>query len=347
VGKVVRHSRRRDLEPELFDERPIKLEGFVLQSRRVEIVGRPKLSQWGAAFEFATAAEDSSPFWVGDLWNYAEGRPDWKDKFHQEIKRDLSEKTLTNLAYISRQVVGDARDLAPSLSHAGEVAALPKDEQVEWLDRSRTENWSRRELRVELRTARRRRVVEGQAYLEGLFRVIYADPAWIYGDHQPSGSSSRAHYPGMTIEQIAALPVAAHCLPNAVLAMWVTAPLILANPGPREVGEAWGFTYKQQIVWDKVDPAGGNYTQGNHEILTIWTRGSCVPDVQTDLPDSVQTIRKSRVHSQKPEEFRRLLEKHWITGPYLELFGRDQHDGWTVFGNDARLWAREAEAATA
>lgn len=30
--------------------------------------------------------------------------------------------------------------------------------------------------------------------------------------------------------------------------------------------------------------------------------------------------------------------KHYTRGPYLELFGRKKVEGWSVFGNDARLW---------
>ncbi len=36
--------------------------------------------------------------------------------------------------------------------------------------------------------------------------------------------------------------------------------------------------------------------------------------------------------------------KHWTTGPYLELFASERADGWDAFGNDARLWAKEATA---
>jgi N6-adenosine-specific RNA methylase IME4 len=344
--KIVRLPGGREQQIDLFDERPIKLEGFTLRARRAEAVGKPTIAQWTAAFQFATAAEESSPFWVGDLWVYAEERPDWREELSQalaDVGRPLSDKTLSNLGYVSRHVSDDARALAPTISHAGEVASLEPEEQVTFLDKAKTEGWTSRDLRLHVRQAKRPAIISGQAALEGMFRIIYADPAWDYGDRPPSGVGQEEHYPSMSIEELCALPVPEHVMPNAMLAMWTTAPTILQNPGPRDVGEAWGFDYKQQIIWDKVDPNFGHYTSGNHEILTIWTRGSCLPDLPTDLPDSVQVIRKTRRHSEKPEEFRRLIEKHWTHGPYLELFGRKKHEGWTVFGNDARLWARDAE----
>jgi N6-adenosine-specific RNA methylase IME4 len=82
----------------------------------------------------------------------------------------------------------------------------------------------------------------------------------------------------------------------------------------------------------------GYYNHVVHEHLIVCTRGSCLPDVPTPQPKSIQTIRRSHEHSAKPEEFRRLIETHWNRGPYLELFGRKKVDGWSVFGNDARLW---------
>jgi N6-adenosine-specific RNA methylase IME4 len=130
-----------------------------------------------------------------------------------------------------------------------------------------------------------------------------------------------------------------------VLFMWVTAPLLLQNPGPREVIESWGFEPKTGIVWDKVLSAGGHYVAVKHEHLIICTRGSCTPDRPTPQPDSVQTIRRDGEHSEKPREFRQLIEKLY-DGPYLELFARSTAPGWTVFGNDARLWAEQAEEST-
>jgi N6-adenosine-specific RNA methylase IME4 len=49
--------------------------------------------------------------------------------------------------------------------------------------------------------------------------------------------------------------------------------------------------------------------------------------------DSVVSIRRSTVHSEKPEEFRRLIERLYPFGRRLELFGRRAVEGWTVWGD--------------
>lgn len=336
-------------ETPLFERRPLELDGFRLHARGVEPIGRPALGKWRAAMEFAMACEEASPFWVGELWNYAEQREDWRDELHQalgEMGRVLSYKTLQNHGAIAKALAPKAKALAPSIAHADVVAALDPDEQVTWMDKASSEEMTVRDLRMEVRASKRRKVIEGQAVLEGMYRVVYADPPWLYGDSGATsdGSLGKAerHYPGMTIEELCKLPVASHVLPDAVLFLWVTAPLLLQNPGPREVLEAWGFTYKTNAVWDKVLGNFGHYFHGQHEHLLVCTRGSCLPDAPTPQPKSVQTERRSDIHSAKPESFRKIIEKLYIYGPFLELFGRERVEGWDVFGNDARLWAEEA-----
>lgn len=326
----------------IFDDRPIVLDGFTLVGRSVVINGRPKIQAWQQAMAFASAAHEASPYWVGDLLAYASDREDWKEKFDQAITvTGLARQTLHNLTTVSRKVQEPERRISPSLSHSKEVMSLPSADQRRFLTRARDEGLTSSELARTVRAESRRKVIDGQAILEGMYRVILSDNPWVYNNRQASGSGAADHYGGMSIEAQCKLPIAAHALPNSILFMWTTAPLILANPGPREVGEAWGFTYKTQIVWDKVVHNKGHYTGANHEILTIWTRGSCTPDVPVDLPDSVQVVQRTGEHSEKPEDFRRLIEKHWTSGPYLELFARERHEGWTCFGNDAKLWTAE------
>ena len=319
--------------------RPIVLPGFTLRETQVEIVGRPKWEEWLGAHDFAARAQKCSAFWLGDLMQYAEGRGDWKAKLDQlEGETGLSRKRLENIRSVSRSVLPANRRNDIDFELHAEVAALTPGEQDLWLERAATDGWSRNELRRHIKASKRPKILEGQARLLGQYRVIYADPPWLYGDKPPSGSGAIDHYPGMTIDALCKLPIEAHALPNAVLFCWVTAPMLYESPGPREVIEAWGFKPKTGMVWDKVLSAGGHYVASKHEHLIIATRGSCLPDVPTPSPDSVMTIRRDGEHSSKPEEFRKIITALYTTGPYLELFARKQSKGWDVFGNDARLW---------
>lgn len=326
--------------------KPITIGGFSLTATGMEVVGRPSFLEYEAVGEFIKRAHKASGFWLGDWLRYGEDRADWRDRLSQvQDATGLSEKTLKNVRAIAAIDPSRRRDDLEFAIHDAVAALTPEDQGI-WLERAHVNGWGVRELRMEIKASRRRAVIDGQAVLEGMYRVIYADPPWLYGDRPPSGSGAQQHYPGMTIADLCALPVAAHATPDAVLFLWTTAPMILENPGPREVIEAWGFTPKTGRVWDKVRHGFGHYVEVRHEHLIIATRGSCLPDRPTPMLPSVVTERRSDTHSEKPESFRKDIERLY-DGPYLELFARARVPGWSCFGNDARLWAHEAEQQAA
>ena len=169
------------------------------------------------------------------------------------------------------------------------------------------------------------------------YRVWYADPPWKYGNAGVIGETDNyghvaRHYPAMSIEELCAMgtQIREACEPDAVLFMWVTSPL-LEECFP--VIEAWGFKYKTSFVWDKVGHNYGHYNSVRHEFLLVCTRGSCTPDAPT-LYDSVVSVEKSRKHSEKPEEFRRMIESLYLHGKRIELFARSAADGWDTWGNE-------------
>lgn len=163
------------------------------------------------------------------------------------------------------------------------------------------------------------------------YRVIYADPPWSYGNSglDDYGHAER-HYPTMTIDELCQMPVKAMADDNAVLFMWVTSPLLEEC---FDVIRAWGFKYKTSFIWDKVKHNFGHYNSVRHELLLVCTRGSCTPDVKT-LHDSVQTIERTDKHSEKPEEFRAIIDAIYPRGRRIELFSRKTVNGWDAYGNE-------------
>ena len=168
---------------------------------------------------------------------------------------------------------------------------------------------------------------------EGKYRVIYADPPWSYGDERSGGSYGGAvdHYNTMSLQELCDMPVANLAEKDAVLFLWVTAPMLM-NEG-NEVLKAWGFKYKAHFIWDKTNSFVGNYNTVQHELLLIATKGSCTPD-NTQRFKSIQTIAKTKKHSEKPEEFRNIIETLYTYGNKIELFARKATEGWKVYGNE-------------
>jgi N6-adenosine-specific RNA methylase IME4 len=166
------------------------------------------------------------------------------------------------------------------------------------------------------------------------YRVLYADPPWEYArtDLDGYGHTDR-HYPSMTLDELFAMreDIDGIIEDDAVLFLWATSPLL---PGALRLIQAWGFSYKASFVWDKVRHNYGHYNSVRHELLLVGTKGSCTPDVPK-LIDSVQTIERTETHSEKPEEFREIIDTLYPHGSRLELFARkDGIDGWDFWGNE-------------
>ncbi len=167
--------------------------------------------------------------------------------------------------------------------------------------------------------------------LEGKYRVIYADPPWKYSDSGLDDyGHAESHYPPMSVNELCEMDVEDIAENDAVLFMWVTSPFL---EDVFKIIKAWGFKYKTSFVWDKVKHNFGHYNSVRHELLLICTRGSCVPDV-AELYDSVQSIERSDKHSEKPREFRDIIETLYTYGNKIELFSRKDIDGWDIWGNE-------------
>lgn len=323
----------------LFEERPIELDGWTLGYRRAVANGKPTVKQTQLVLAYAAASVDSSPYWVGDIIGYCQNRAEYREALDQIIAvTGLSEQTIHNIVSIAGRVGDDVRKISPSIEHSRIVAKMEPVEQKEWIEKCVTEGWDRREFALEVRASARRGIIEGQAELTGKFRVFYVDCPWTYGDYQTGAAGAKEHYPGMSVEELMKLPIAAHAMKDAVMFFWVTSPMLYyasdsaLGPDPYRVLRAWGFEPKTGMVWDKVKHNFGNYVSVRHEHLIIATRGSCTPDRPTPMPDSVVTEQRTDTHSEKPEVFRKVIEKLY-DGPYVELFARKQVKGWTTWGN--------------
>lgn len=150
--------------------------------------------------------------------------------------------------------------------------------------------------------------------------------------------AAEAHYPTMSMREIAALPISDLSEDNAHLYMWVTVPRLYGDRGDRsftpiDLMEAWGFEFKTMLTWIKAgSPGMGWYFRGQTEHVLFGVRGSLpiAPDIR--IPNFLTAPRDG--HSGKPAAFQDLVEQV-SPGPYLELFARRQRLGWDTWGNEA------------
>lgn len=158
------------------------------------------------------------------------------------------------------------------------------------------------------------------------FGCVYADPPWQYGN-QSTRAATGNHYGTMTNEDLCEMPVSELAAADAHLHLWTTNAFIQEA---FQVIEAWGFEYRSMFIWVKPQMGIGNYWRVSHEIMLLGIRGNAKRFNDKSLKSWVEASRTK--HSAKPECVRIMIEKA-SHGPYLELFGRKEVPGWTVFGN--------------
>lgn len=172
------------------------------------------------------------------------------------------------------------------------------------------------------------------------FKTILADPPWRFTNR--TGKVAPEHrrldrYSTMTLNDICALDVASVADDNAHLYLWV--PNALLPEGIR-VLESWGFRYVSNVVWAKRRKDGGPdgrgvgfYFRNVTELLLFGVRGSMRTLAPARRQVNMIETRK-REHSRKPDEQYQLIES-CSPAPYLELFARYKHEGWTTWGDES------------
>jgi len=163
------------------------------------------------------------------------------------------------------------------------------------------------------------------------YQIIYADPPWQWDTYSLKGrqKTSDRHYALMKLADLQDLPISKIADSNSILFMWVQ-DAHLKNA--IELGEKWGFKYKTiAFIWDKNNFGMGYWTRKGAEVCLLFTKG--VPKRKSG---SVRQFisSKAQKHSQKPLEVSERIVKLMGECTRIELFARQQVDGWDYWGNE-------------
>jgi len=185
--------------------------------------------------------------------------------------------------------------------------------------------------------------------LNGTFETILADPPWRFDNR--TGKVAPEHqrlrrYQTMSLDEICEMPISAHAAEKSHLYLWV--PNALLKEGFR-VMDAWGFTYKTNIVWYKIRKDGGPdgrgvgfYFRNVTEVVLFGVRGS----LRTLAPGRRQVNiveSRKREHSRKPDELYDVVEA-CSPSRYLELFARAKRPGWVSWGDEAATYLQNCKS---
>jgi N6-adenosine-specific RNA methylase IME4 len=173
------------------------------------------------------------------------------------------------------------------------------------------------------------------------FSTVLADPPWQFVNR--TGKIAPEHrrltrYSTLSVDEIAALPIERMVKPVAHLYLWCPNALL---PDAFAVMQAWGFTYKANIVWHKIRKDGGSdgrgvgfYFRNVTELLLFGVRGKYARTLSPARSQVNLIATRKREHSRKPDEQYPLIEA-CSPGPFLELFARGTRKGWITWGHQA------------
>jgi N6-adenosine-specific RNA methylase IME4 len=186
------------------------------------------------------------------------------------------------------------------------------------------------------------------------YNIIYADPPWTFKTYSEKGKEKKSpelHYNCMLIEDIYNLPIQSISENDCVLFLWVTNPLLEQG---LECIKKWGFTYKTVgFSWYKRNKIAntmffglGYWTRANTELCLLATKGNpkrinkgisqVIENLDFDDYFTEQIFLPIREHSRKPDEIREKIVKLCGDLPRVELFARNETDGWDVWGNEVK-----------
>jgi hypothetical protein len=117
--------------------------------------------RWQQAGSQISHVVDSTAWCLGDWLVY--GQKEFSDRYMRAIEAcALDYQTLRNYAWVARKFDMGRRRQTLSFQHHAEVSSLSPGEQDKWLDLAEEFNWSRNELRRNIR-AYRQQGGEGEA----------------------------------------------------------------------------------------------------------------------------------------------------------------------------------------
>ena len=243
-----------------------------------------------------------------------------------------TKKELAKVAGVSHDTIAKVEKInavaTPEMKAELQSGNMSINQAYQQVKRAEKES-SREETRQQ--NAKKVQTLSSPLEAQGLFQTIVIDPAWDWGDEGDINQFGRARpdYHTMSVEEIEALPIAKIADDNCHLYIWVTNRSL---PKAFRLMEAWGFRYVTCLTWVKPLIGMGNYFRGSTEQVLFGVKGS-QPLKRHDVGTWFEAPRGER-HSAKPDEFYSLVES-CSYAPYIDIFGRKEREGWSVWGENA------------
>jgi N6-adenosine-specific RNA methylase IME4/ParB-like chromosome segregation protein Spo0J len=283
------------------------------------------------------------------------------DRRNQDANLRLDRTTVSKLMNVSERTIADGAAVLKSavpevvarvekgklaVSTAAKLAELPPEKQRETVADPRKFTLAKaREIRQQLYAQKQAQFEQSRDQLaplpQGKYRVVVADPPWpvekmqldVYGDNV---SMDYATWSLDKIEKFMAPTVREAAADDCHVFLWTTQKLL---PDALRIMESCGFRYVCTFVWDKRTENGMkagmqvlNLPKYNCEFVVYGRHGT--PRFIDTKDFSTCFAGVAREHSRKPDEFYEMI-KRATEGPRLDVFVREERDGFERWGNEA------------
>lgn len=172
------------------------------------------------------------------------------------------------------------------------------------------------------------------------YQLIYADPPW----NQSKGGKKKARknssgtpldYKVMPMEKIEEhlRIVTESSEPNAIMFMWTIDKYLYEA---EQMALRIGWKLHARMIWNKVIGIPAAFTiRYGHEYLLYMYRGKFTP-VDVSERGKIHSVftEKSTKHSKKPIAAYNIIERLYPELRKVELYARNQRDGWDCWGNE-------------
>jgi N6-adenosine-specific RNA methylase IME4 len=161
------------------------------------------------------------------------------------------------------------------------------------------------------------------------FDVVDVDPPTAFELYSEKGNrkSASAQYGVMSWDDLAKLPVGHLVRGNGIITLWACPPTLDQSMW---LLKQWGARFKTELVWPKGRVGTGYRSRGMHEsvLLGVFGDDGQIHDTFFGLIKG-----KARGHSQKPVEWYETLRAKTPGLERLCLFSREDHEGFTHWGD--------------
>ena len=173
------------------------------------------------------------------------------------------------------------------------------------------------------------------------YSLVYADPPWKQSKGgkksvRQNSSGRELDYPVCSLDEIKEhlRQTTALCPGDAILFLWTIDKYLFEA---QSIAESLGWKLHARMIWDKVTGIPTAFTvRYGHEYLLYMYKGKLIP-VNKRERGKIHTVFREKVkrHSQKPEIAYEIIERLYPNLNKIELYARNERDGFDRWGYDA------------